>query len=240
MNTRFNPTANGQLHVGHLYLALLNYHAARRSGGRFVLRLDDDQDHWLVRLGRRAIDGFCEAAREDLAWAGIEPDLVSWESRERFANEVFVRRWVALQRPFDPVSMPVPEWAGCDQPYPFVPYLTAVKVAQDHREGCDLLIRGEELATEFALYHYFCRLFDIPPPRFQYAPRLTRAGGPLSDVSKRSGNFKIADFRAKGCSPEAVIDLLARCCLADPHGPWAFTNLKKHPALEVEAACGLS
>ena len=38
---RFAPSPNGYLHLGHAYSALLNFDLARRTGGRFLLRIED-------------------------------------------------------------------------------------------------------------------------------------------------------------------------------------------------------
>ena len=38
---RFAPSPNGYLHLGHAYSALLNFDSARRTGGRFLLRIED-------------------------------------------------------------------------------------------------------------------------------------------------------------------------------------------------------
>ena len=43
--TRFAPSPTGYIHVGNLRTALMNYLIARKSGGSFILRLDDtDQE----------------------------------------------------------------------------------------------------------------------------------------------------------------------------------------------------
>ena len=39
--TRFAPSPTGYIHVGNLRTALFNYMIARKSGGEFILRLDD-------------------------------------------------------------------------------------------------------------------------------------------------------------------------------------------------------
>ena len=39
--TRFAPSPSGYLHLGHAYSALFGYEAARYSGGRFLLRIED-------------------------------------------------------------------------------------------------------------------------------------------------------------------------------------------------------
>ena len=41
MRVRFAPSPTGQLHIGGARTALYNWLAARGSGGRFVLRIED-------------------------------------------------------------------------------------------------------------------------------------------------------------------------------------------------------
>ncbi len=65
--TRFAPSPTGRLHVGNLRTALHNWMLARKSGGQFILRIDDtDAD--------RSREEYVEAIRADLAWLGIEAD----------------------------------------------------------------------------------------------------------------------------------------------------------------------
>jgi glutamyl-tRNA synthetase len=42
---RFAPSPTGRLHLGNARPALLNWLFARRTGGSFVLRLDDTDKH---------------------------------------------------------------------------------------------------------------------------------------------------------------------------------------------------
>jgi glutamyl-tRNA synthetase len=70
---RFAPSPTGYLHIGNARPALLNALFARRTGGRFLLRLDDTD-------AERSTETFAEAIREDLAWLGIEPDLFARQS----------------------------------------------------------------------------------------------------------------------------------------------------------------
>ncbi len=65
--TRFAPSPTGPLHLGHAYAALLAHSAARETGGRFLVRMED--------LDR----GRCEARHavgilEDLIWLGLHWD----------------------------------------------------------------------------------------------------------------------------------------------------------------------
>ncbi|MFT8423455.1 MAG: glutamate--tRNA ligase family protein [Gluconacetobacter sp.] len=65
--TRFAPSPTGFLHLGHAAAALVAWHAACDSGGRFLLRIED------IDPGR-CREAFEAAIVEDLAWLGIVPD----------------------------------------------------------------------------------------------------------------------------------------------------------------------
>ena len=61
---RFAPSPNGYLHLGHAMSALLNFDMAQRSGGRFVLRIED------IDVARCRPE-YETAIYEDLAWLGL-------------------------------------------------------------------------------------------------------------------------------------------------------------------------
>ena len=65
--TRFAPSPTGTLHVGNIRAALHNWLWARKTGGRFVLRIDDTD-------AERSEERFVEAIRRDLDWLGLAPD----------------------------------------------------------------------------------------------------------------------------------------------------------------------
>ena len=80
--TRFNPTTNGPLHIGHAYTALVNQHEAHASGGKFVLRFDDNTRYWMQKLGgAAAMAKIARGQLEDLEWLGIMPDTVAYQSK---------------------------------------------------------------------------------------------------------------------------------------------------------------
>jgi glutamyl-Q tRNA(Asp) synthetase len=74
---RFAPSPNGYLHLGHAYSALLNFDLAQRSGGRFLLRIEDIDP-------TRCRPEYEAAIYEDLAWLGL-----SWETPVRRQSEHF-------------------------------------------------------------------------------------------------------------------------------------------------------
>lgn len=65
---RFAPSPNGFLHLGHAFSALIAHDAARATGGRFLLRIED-----IDRT--RARPEYEAAILEDLAWLGL-----TWET----------------------------------------------------------------------------------------------------------------------------------------------------------------
>ncbi|HRP06082.1 MAG TPA: glutamate--tRNA ligase family protein, partial [Opitutaceae bacterium] len=56
---RFAPSPTGTLHIGNIRTAVLNALLARKSGGTFMLRLDDTDRE-------RSTEEFAEAIRTDL------------------------------------------------------------------------------------------------------------------------------------------------------------------------------
>lgn len=115
--TRFAPSPTGRLHVGNIRTALQSWLWAKKTGGRFLLRIDDTD-------AGRSEERHVIAIRDDLVWLGIVPDGEVRQS-ERFAlyearfaelraaglvypayetpEELDLRRKVALGRGLPPV-----------------------------------------------------------------------------------------------------------------------------------------
>ena len=70
---RFAPSPTGRIHIGNARTALLNALFARKHGGRFILRFDDTDTE-------RSREEYVEAIGVDLAWLGIEPDVIARQS----------------------------------------------------------------------------------------------------------------------------------------------------------------
>lgn len=82
--TRFAPSPNGRLHLGHAFSALMGQYLA--GEGRFLLRIED------IDLGRRR-DNFMTAIYDDLAWLGL-----SWEQPVMLQSSRFDIYRAALDR----------------------------------------------------------------------------------------------------------------------------------------------
>ena len=71
--TRFAPSPNGSLHLGHAYSAIVAHDRARERGGRFLLRIEDID-------GARNRPALADEFRADLAWLGLTWDEVAPQS----------------------------------------------------------------------------------------------------------------------------------------------------------------
>lgn len=83
--TRFAPSPNGPLHLGHAFSAIVAHDLALGSGGRFLLRIEDID-------GARSHSELAEEFRADLAWLGLEWDEVPAQSSRIAAYEVAAER----------------------------------------------------------------------------------------------------------------------------------------------------
>ena len=85
--TRFAPSPTGRLHVGNIRTALHNWMLARKTGGKFILRIDDTD-------AERSREEYVDAIRADLAWLGILPDD---EARQSERLEKYEEAFASLQ-----------------------------------------------------------------------------------------------------------------------------------------------
>ena len=74
--TRFAPSPTGYIHVGNLRTALMNYLIARKTGGQFILRLDDTDRE-------RSKQEYADGIMEDLEWLGL-----TWDRLERQSDRL--------------------------------------------------------------------------------------------------------------------------------------------------------
>ena len=71
--TRFAPSPNGPLHLGHALSAITAHDLAKAGGGRFLLRIEDID-------GPRTRSELADEFRRDLDWLGLEWDEVPAQS----------------------------------------------------------------------------------------------------------------------------------------------------------------
>jgi len=77
--TRFAPSPTGFLHLGHAFAALTAHDAAARSGGRFLLRIEDID----TARSRREYE---QAIKDDLGWLGLAFEEPVRRQSEHFSD----------------------------------------------------------------------------------------------------------------------------------------------------------
>jgi len=87
--TRFAPSPNGPLHLGHALSAIVAHDLARQRGGRFLLRIEDID-------GARSRPGLPDKFRADLAWLGLEWEEVPAQSARLESYQAAAERLRAM------------------------------------------------------------------------------------------------------------------------------------------------
>ncbi len=84
--TRFAPSPNGQLHLGHAYSAMCAHDFARAHGGKFQLRIEDID-------GTRSRPEHVHAILADMEWMGL-----TWDGPVQFQSANVARYKAAFDR----------------------------------------------------------------------------------------------------------------------------------------------
>jgi len=242
-NTRFNPTISGPLHIGHLYIALVNATEAHCSGGNFIIRVDDTQPIWCHRFDQPLRDQYYAQYQEQMG-RFMKVDTWHLQSQMPEAKDLMGERGIAILE-----SLPKPHWYGTftvmwaahtDQlVWQYSPYLTAEKTIWDFWEGVNLLIRGDDLLTESNMYEHFVELFGLPRIPQVYIPRLM---SPVADevrtvdkiqegLSKTFGAYRL-ETQINEFGVEETLHLLKQSCLIDVEGEFLVENLKQNAVIK--------
>lgn len=239
MNTRFCPTANGDaqkgiLHLGHIYMVMVNRYMADVTGGRFIVRFDDDQQYWVQELGKDRVAENCRKIMEELTWLGIRPASYCWQSTR---SDGFAERIHAVMPHLyeNALAYVVPIVPHDDLPhFPDAQYIIAETVLHDWQDGIDQLIIGDELLSRFSAYRLWADLLRVPQIAAPiHLPRLRDGAGELASVSKTIGNHRLQDYRDKGYKPADVYEVLRESCLVNPAQGWHWKNVQAQPILEA-------
>ena len=237
--TRFNPTTNGGLHLGHVYIALFNEYEAHQNGEKFLVRFEDNQPEWVNIFGIPKSRQFAWDMVESLDWLQIGVDEYSYQSE--MVDEVFEfarSRHAIVPRYTWPHAAPLNPTLANQMPpmvghwYSYTPYFTFCKVILDHIQNVSVLIRGDDLRSEFTLYLHYADMLGIERPMHYYMPRLKMSDG--SGLAKHLGALTINDYRRAGFDPDKLLDLLAESALKNPDDGWFVGNVKEYPRLVEE------
>lgn len=221
---RFAPSPTGFLHLGSGRTALFNWLAARRYGGRFLLRVEDTDK---VRSEPRFLDEILE----DLRWLGLDWDGEPIHQSRRFdlyqakAEELITagkayREGPAVLFKVEPGRTIVFDDLihGCiavdtenikDQVLiksDGSPAYNFSCVVDDADQAVTHILRGDDHISNTPKQILFYEAFGLTPPRFGHMPLILGADG--AKLSKRHGGVSVAEYKAEGFLPEALANYL--------------------------------
>lgn len=226
--TRWNPSTNGPLHLGHVFTLLVNEYFAKAYGGRFYIRFDDNSPH-ILKMDSGQVANIIKEQLDDISWLGIQYDEISYQSELEEEVKIRLNRYghVPLDEKKFNHYLPVFIRLGMSfVPYPYVPEQIMERVIMDNMLFVTHVIRGEDFATEYSLYAYYCQKYYILCPEFIFLPRLS---GKCGDISKSNGGYTIKELRGKGYTSDDVEELLRKACLYYPDNGWELYNIRPDP-----------
>jgi hypothetical protein len=238
VNTCYSPTPNRDPHIGHAWIAFLNWWAARRSGGEFVVLWDDlSYANGQCEQSGYSLETGILRTREQLTWLGMAPDREGyWSDHAEAGREAAARLGYRVPR----VVGLAPTMHGTCQTMPedpaaysalYEPALMALWVVGEARERIDGYYTGTDFLGCAALYEDICRRLGLRPPLRSHVPAVRRETLPEKE-SKSRGAVSIADLREAGFEPWQFISTLRECDLRSRHKHLADTVI---PAGLLEA-----
>src|ERR687884_752579 len=225
MRVRFAPSPTGALHIGGARTALYNWLLARRTGGSFVLRIEDTDRE-------RSTPENVEQIHDALRWLELDWDEGPFSQADRRdRHEEEIRRLVGEGHAYldeGAVRLRVPdegattvrdlirgdvvfEHAAIDD---FViarsdgsPLYNLAVAVDDRDMGITHVVRGADHLSNTPRQLLILAALGADPPVYAHLPLLHGPDG--KKLSKRHGAASVQELRDAGYLPEAVRNYIA-------------------------------
>jgi glutamyl-tRNA synthetase len=221
---RFAPSPTGYLHVGGARTALYNWLYARKTGGTFLLRIEDTDRE-------RSSEAHTQVILDGLTWLGLDWDeeLVFQGARlarhQELADRLVAEDKAYLHEGAVRFRMPDEELAWDDAVYGPIsfqgrdiqdwvilrsdrtPTYNFSVVCDDVDMGITLVMRGEDHVSNTPKQIAMYRALGSPAPGFAHLPMLHGQDG--KKLSKRHGATAVGDYHDMGILPAAMRNFLA-------------------------------
>jgi len=208
VHVRFAPSPTGSLHLGSALTALVNRLFASNQGGTMLLRIDDTD-------AERTVPGAEDAILADLEWLGI-----GWDDGPIRQSSRAERHVEAANTAHDPSIRDGALYLAPPGVRPFVivrgdgrPTYHWASVVDDLDFGITHIIRGGDHRANEDLHVGAFRALGAEPPVFIHHAIVLGSDGKLS---KREGDASVADLRAAGYPPIAVVNMLGLVASSGP------------------------
>jgi glutamyl-tRNA synthetase len=231
--TRFAPSPTGLLHAGNYRTAVFAYLFAKKSGGTFIVRIEDTDPE-------RSKKEYEENILSSLEWLGLTYDALYRQSEHRKRHQELLKDLIAKDSAY--VSKETPEQEGersevirFRNPNTAITFEDAIRgnitmdttdlgdfviarsetepvfhfavVVDDADEGVTHVVRGEDHISNTARQILIQKALGLPTPLYAHLPLVL--GSDRTKLSKRQGAKALTQYRDEGYLPEAVINYLA-------------------------------
>lgn len=232
--TRFAPSPTGLLHGGNYRTAVFSYLFARKTGGTFILRIEDTDR---ARSKKEYEDNIIAS----LKWLGLEYDAFHRQSEYVRRHEECLRKLIANDNAYlskeaaKDGSGTIREIVRFRNPRSKVSFTDLIRgtitidttelgdfviaraineplfhlavVVDDHDMGVTHIIRGEDHIANTPRQLLLYDALGFPRPTYAHLPLVLDAS--RAKLSKRRGAQPITYYRDEGYLPEAMLNFLA-------------------------------
>ncbi len=224
VRVRFAPSPTGFLHVGGARTALFNWLYARKTGGKFLLRIEDTDR-------QRSSDEHVQVILQGLEWLGldVDEDIVfqgaGIERHRQLADRLHAEGMAYEDDGALRFRMPTDEIVWDDAVYERIsfkgsdiedwvilrsnrtPTYNFTVVADDLEMGITHVMRGDDHLSNTPKQIAVYRALGHEPPVFVHLPMIHGPDG--KKMSKRHGATAVGEYRALGILPPAMRNFLA-------------------------------
>jgi glutamyl-tRNA synthetase len=215
--------------VGGARTALYNYLYAKRTGGKFILRIEDtDQE--------RSGDEYTKAILDSMTWLGIPWDegpvfqsqrlpgyraaaekLISagqayWQDDPEKGRALRMRMAKGIIKVADLIHNEVEFDGSLAEDFVILksdgfPTYNFACVVDDVDLGITHVIRGDEHLSNMPRQLVLYEALGLTPPKFAHIPMILGQDG--AKLSKRHGATSVGEYRERGFLPEALVNFVA-------------------------------
>jgi glutamyl-tRNA synthetase len=232
--TRFAPSPTGLLHMGNYRTAVFAYLYAKKSGGTFILRIEDTDR-------ARSKQEYEDNIIESLEWLGLTYDKRFRQSEHVESHTAHLKRlieegkaYVSKEEAKDGSGV-MREVVRFKNPNKIVVFNDAIRgpietdttdlgdfviaksiteplfhlavVVDDHEEGVTHVIRGEDHIPNTPRQMLIAEALGFPHPTYAHLPLVLAED--RTKLSKRKGALPVTAYREMGYLPQALLNFMS-------------------------------